>query len=323
MGYFCRGVLPKIYMNRDSKIYVAGANTLLGSALLRILPQQGYSNLLDDGGLNLTHVREVEQFLADLSPEYVFVAAGKSGGISANQKYPASLMWDNLAIICNLTKICHTYNVQKLLYLASSCSYPRLSTQPMHPDSILTGPLEPTNEPYAVAKIAGIKLCESFQREYGVNFISAIPANSFGPGDDFSLENSHVISALMRRMHDAKEENAESVEIWGTGNPRREFVFIDDLAEACIYAMLHYDGLAPLNLGGGIDISIRELAYAIRDVVGYKGTLWFNSERPDGMPIKILDAERLLALGWQPKTEFRDALVKTYEWFLGNQTNDE
>ncbi len=308
-------------MNKDSRIYVAGADSLLGSALLRILQQRGYTNLVGDGGIELTNAAVVEQFFMDSSPEFVLVAAGKSGGIAANQKYPASLMWDNLAIVCNLTKIAHGYGVQKLLYLASSCSYPRLSEQPMHPSAILTAPLEPTNEAYAVAKIAGIKLCEAFQREYGVQFISAIPANSYGPEDDFSLENSHVISALMRRMHDAKVGNSESVEIWGTGSPRREFVFIDDLATAAIHAMNHYNGIEPLNLGGGNALSIRELAHAIQDVVGYKGKLWFNRERPDGMPVKVLDAERLLALGWRPKTEFREGLEKTYQWFLTNQNH--
>lgn len=309
-------------MHQDSAIYVAGADTLLGAALIRILRQHGYTNVVNDLGLDLTDSTAVRQFFSDTEPEYVFVAAGKSGGIAANQSCPASLMWNNLAILCNLTQSSHQLHVKKLLYLASSCSYPRLSEQPMHPDSILTGPLEPTNEPYAVAKIAGIKLCESFQREHGANFISAIPANSFGSGDDFSLENSHVISALMRRMHDAKERNAPTVEIWGTGSPRREFVFIDDLADASIYAMNHYNGMAPLNLGGGIDISIYELAHAIQTVVGYSGKLWFNPERPDGMPIKILDSEQLFSLGWRAQTDFQAGLVKTYEWFLANRDHD-
>lgn len=305
-------------MHRNARLYVAGADTLLGAALLRMLQEQGYTNLLDDGHLDLTNAAAVAQFFIAASPEYVFVAAGKSGGIAANQNYPATLMWDNLALICNLTRMALACKVEKLLYLASSCSYPRLSEQPMHPSALLTGALEPTNEPYAVAKIAGMKLCESFRREYGANFISAIPANFFGPGDDFSLENSHVISALIRKMHDAKAENAEAVEIWGTGNPRREFVFVDDLAAAAIYAMNHYEGDEPLNLGGGVDISIRDLAFTIKEVVAYRGELCFNPNRPDGMPIKLLDAEPLLSLGWQPKTDFQTGLVKTYEWFLAH-----
>jgi len=306
-------------MEKDATLYVAGADTLLGSALLRILHQHGYTQVLTDQGADLTDAANLAQFFQATSPAYVFVAAGKSGGIAANQQYPATLMWDNLAIACNLTQVAYQYKVQKLLYLASSCSYPRLSAQPMQPSALLTGPLEPTNEPYAVAKLAGIKLCESFRREHGVNFISAIPANSFGPGDDFSLENSHVISALMRRMHEAKLAQAPSVEIWGTGTPRREFVFIDDLAEATIFAMNHYAGLEPINLGGGTDISILELAQTIQAVVGYQGELRFNPERPDGMPIKTLDATPLRTLGWQPTTDFQAGLVKTYQWFLMHQ----
>ncbi len=311
-------------MEKDATIYVAGADTLLGSALLRVLHQQGYTQVLTDlaganlTGADLTDAAALTEFFQARAPAYVFVAAGKAGGIAANQQYPATLMWDNLAIACNLTQIAYRHKVQKLLYLASSCSYPRLAEQPMQPSALLTGPLEPTNEPYAVAKLAGIKLCESFRREYGANFISAIPANSFGPGDDFSLENSHVVSALMRRMHEAKINNAPAVEIWGTGTPRREFVFIDDLAAATIFAMNHYDGLEPINLGGGVDMSIGELAQAIQAVVEYQGELSFNPKRPDGMPIKILDATTLRTLGWQPTTTFQDGLVKTYQWFCSH-----
>ncbi len=305
-------------MEKNSKIYVAGSQTFIGAAILRELKRQEYSNIVGMPGEepDLTDPSQVDSFFKKEHPEYVFLAAGKSGGIEANQKYPADLMIDNLLIECNAIKNSHKYGVNKLLYLASSCSYPKHCSQPMRVESLLTGPLEPTNEPYAVAKIAGIKLCQAYRQQYGVNFVSGIPANAFGPGDDFSLENSHVIAALMRRMHEAKIQGVKSVEIWGTGTPRREFIFVDDLANACVFILRCYDGTVPINLGSGIDFSVAELAQCIKEVVGFHGKLTFDELKPDGMPIKLLDTKELKSLGWKPVWSFEDALRKTYSWFL-------
>jgi GDP-L-fucose synthase len=258
----------------------------------------------------------VSDFFAQNKPEYVFLAAGKSGGISANQKYPADLMLDNLLVICNVIDSAYHSGVKKLLYLASSCSYPKHSAQPMQVESLMTGILEPTNEAYAVAKIAGIKLCQAYCQQYGANFISGIPANAFGIGDDFSLEESHVIPALIRKMHEAKIADAEFVEIWGTGTPRREFIFADDLADACIFIADNYDDPMPINIGGGLDLSIKELAELIKEAIGYRGQLHFDASKPDGMPLKALDSSKLQSMGWQPQTSFRAAVEATYDWFL-------
>lgn len=312
-------------MKHDDKIYVAGANTLIGLALLRQLEKQGYTNLI--GGKitepDLTNQQEINDFFAKWEPAYVFVAAGKSGGISANQKYPATLMLDNLLSASHVINCAYKYQAKKLLYLASSCSYPKHCAQPMQIESLMTGSLEPTNEAYAVAKIAGWKLCQAYRQEYGVNFITAIPANAFGIGDDFSLEDSHVIPALIRKMHEAKVSNQEFVEIWGTGSPKREFIFADDLADACIFVMQEYEEKAPINLGGGsdLDISIKDLAELVQKVVGYAGELQFDPSKPDGMPLKSLDSSVLKAMGWQPKTSFVDALSQTYNYFINHQND--
>ncbi len=308
-------------LNKSSKIYVAGGETLIGAAVLRQLTQQGYTNLVgvSPDEPDLINASQVEDFFAQTKPEYVFVAAGKSGGIAANQKYPADLMLDNLRVATHIIQAAHQYHVQKLLYLASSCSYPRETPQPMQTQAILTGPLEPTNEAYAVAKLAGIKLCQAYHQQYGANFISGIPANSFGPGDDFSPEDSHVIGALIHRMHQAKILNLDSVEVWGTGTPRREFIFVDDLADACIFIMREYNGSDLINIGGGTYLSIAELAALIKEIVGYSGNLSFDTSRPDGMPLKALDSSQLLDLGWRPRTAFHDALAATYRWYLQTQ----
>ncbi|MBM4048356.1 MAG: GDP-L-fucose synthase [Planctomycetes bacterium] len=308
-------------MDKQSRIYVAGAETLIGSALLRQLERQGHRNLVGQPGHapDLADGAQVDAFFARTKPEFVFFAAGKSGGIRANQKYPADLMIDNLLAACHVIQAAHRHGVKKLLYLASSCSYPKHCPQPMRVESLLTGPLEPTNEAYAVAKLAGLKLCQAYRQQHGANFICGIPADAFGPGDDFSPEDSHVVPALIRRMHEAKLAHAASVEIWGTGSPRREFIFADDLADACLFAMRHYDGPEPLNLGGGSNLSIKELAETIQAVVGFAGELRFDTSKPDGMPLKGLDSSRLLALGWRPQTPFRDALEATYQWFLRAQ----
>ena len=305
-------------MEKNSKVYVAGSQTFIGAAILRELKRQEYSNIAGtpEEEPDLTYPSQVESFFKKEHPEYVFLAAGKSGGIEANQKYPAELMIDNLLIECNVIKSSHKYGVKKLLYLASSCSYPKHCPQPMQVNSLLTGPLEPTNEPYAVAKVAGIKLCQAYRQQYGANFVSGIPANAFGPGDDFSLENSHVIAALMRKMHEAKIQDVKSVEIWGTGTPRREFIFVDDLANACVFILRCYDSAVPINLGSGIDFSVAELAECIKEIVGFQGKFTFDESKPDGMPIKILDTKELKNLGWKPMQSFEDALRKTYSWFL-------
>lgn len=307
-------------MDKNANIYVAGGQTLIGAALLRQLEHQGYKNLagLPPAEPDLTDREQVSNFFASNKPDYVFLAAGKSGGISANQKYPADLMLDNLLVVCNVIDSAYRCGVKKLLYLASSCSYPKHSPQPMQVESLMTGNLEPTNEAYAVAKIAGIKLCQAYCQQYGANFITGIPANAFGPGDDFSLEESHVIPALIRKMHDAKMARAESVEIWGTGTARREFILADDLADACLFIMEKYEEKTPINIGGGLDLSIKELAELIKDAVGYGGILRFDTSKPDGMPLKALDSSKLSSMGWQPETCFQGAVSLTYEWFLSN-----
>lgn len=257
----------------------------------------------------------MDAFFARTLPDYVLLAAGKSGGIRANQKYPAELLRNNLLVECHVIHSAYRHGVRKLLYLASSCSYPKHCPQPMRVESLMTGPLEPTNEAYAVAKIAGITLCRAYRQEYGTHFISGIPADAFGPGDDFSPEDSHVVPALIRKMHQAKVLGVESVQVWGTGTPRRECIFAADLADACIFLMREYDGPEPVNLGGGVDLSIKELAELIKDVVGYSGELRFDTSKPDGMPLKVLDSRHLREMGWQSRTPFRSALSATYDWF--------
>jgi len=305
-------------MDKNSRIYVAGGRTLIGAAILRQLEGQGYVNLVGKPGAepDLIDPVAVADFFARQAPEYVFMAAGKSGGIESNRKYPADLMLDNLLVACNVIHNAHVCGVKKLLYLASSCSYPKHCPQPMRIESLLSGPLEPTNEAYAVAKIAGIKLCQAYRRQYRKNFIVGIPANAFGPGDDFSSDNSHVIAALIRKMYEAKMAGITTVEIWGSGAPRRDFIFADDLADACLFVMREYNDDQPINLGGGTDFSIAELADLIKQVVGYEGRLHFDSGRPDGMPLKTLDSAPLLAMVWRPKTSIRAGLIATFNAFL-------
>lgn len=305
-------------MEKQAKIYVAGGQTLIGAALLRELERQGYTNIVGRAREepDLTDATQVDDFFARAVPDYVFLAAGKSGGIATNKKYPAELILDNLLVECHVIDSAYRYRVRKLLYLASSCSYPKHCPQPMRVESLLTGPLEPSNEAYAVAKIAGIKLCQAYRQQYKANFIVGIPGNAFGPGDDFSLEKSHVIPALIRKMHEAKVRNLESVEIWGTGIPRREFIFADDLADACTFIMQEYNESKPINLGSGTDYSIREVAEQVKEVVEYPGELHFDTSKPDGMPLKLLDSSVLNKTGWQPKTSFQRALSVTYEWFV-------
>jgi GDP-L-fucose synthase len=304
-------------VEHHDRIYVAGGDTLIGAALLRQLHRQGYTSVIDPSNEpDLTDAASVDAFFARARPECVFVAAGKSGGIEANRTYPATLLLDNLLVESHLIDSAYRHVVKKLLYLASACCYPKHAPQPMRIESLLTGPLEPTNEAYAVAKIAGMKLCQAYRQQHDANFIVGIPANAFGPGDDFSLENSHVVAAHMRKMHEASGRHMPSVEIWGSGTPRREFIYADDLADACVFVMNHYDAAEPINLGSGVDVSIAELAMQIKAVVGYSGDLRFDPSKPDGMPLKALDSSVLLSLGWKPATPFRAALAMTYEAFV-------
>ncbi len=309
---------PADQMDRDSRIYVAGHRGLVGAAILRRLQGEGYENLITrtSAELDLTDARAVEDFFASEKPEYVFLAAAKVGGIMANDTYPADFIRDNLTIQLNVIDAAYRHDAEKLLFLGSSCIYPRLAPQPMKEEHLLTGELEPTNEPYAIAKIAGIKLCQSYNRQYGSNYISVMPTNLYGPGDNFDLRNSHVLPALIRKFHEAKERGAESVEVWGSGTPRREFLHVDDLADACVYLMRIYSGDEPVNVGVGQDISIGELAGLVRGVVGFEGGLAYDTSKPDGTPRKLLDVSRLESLGWRAKTPLRNGIEQTYEWFL-------
>ncbi len=305
-------------MKKKSRIFIAGENTMEGKALIRLLKERNYNNIinLEHGETVLTDYNVLEAYFKKTCPEYIFLLAGKSGGIKANQEMPATLMLDNLQIISNVLSAAHKFEVEKLLYLASCCVYPKHAEQPMHPDMLMAGPLEPTNSSYAIAKLAGIELCWAYQREHGDNFISAIPANIFGPEDDFSEENSHVVAALMRKMHEAKKSGNNTVEIWGTGKPRREFIYVADLADACLFLMDHYNNEEPVNIGSGAAMSISDLAMVIRDVVGYQGQLRYDSSVPDGMPEKVLDSTFLNSLGWKPSISFEIAAEKTHQHYI-------
>lgn len=312
---------PTQAMDRRARVYVSGAEGLIGAAIVRELQRRGFTNLLGlaGDGPDLLDSVKVEAFFASQRPEYVFVASGRSGGIDLNQRQPASLMRDNLLGSANLIHAAHRHRTRKLLYLGSSCCYPRLCPQPMREADLFTGPLEPTNQAYAMAKLAGITLCQAYRQEHGDDFICGLPANCFGSGDDFSPENSHVIAALIRRMHAAKLAGDEEVAIWGSGSPRREFIYADDLARACLFVMERYSESAPINLGGGQELSIADLAGLVREVTGYPGRLAFDPSRPDGMPCKALDASRILGLGWRPEWDFHRALSATYAWYLEHE----
>jgi GDP-L-fucose synthase len=312
-------------MKHGARIYVAGGRTLLGAALLERLQAAGCRNLagVPPDEPDPTDAGQVEDFFEEARPEYVFLAAGKSGGIALNQARPAELMLDNLLATTHLVDAAHRHGVTKLLYLASSCSYPRSALQPLRVESLMTGHLEPTNAAYATAKLAGWQLCAAYRQQYGARFITAIPANAFGPHDDFSPDGGHVIPALIRRAHEAKVAGAPELVVWGTGTPRREFVYSRDLADAGLFVMRHYDEGTPINLGGGKDRSIAEVAELVADVVGYRGRLRFDASRTDGMPVKGLDSGPLHALGYRPATDFRTALAETYAWFLRHGLKEE
>lgn len=319
-------------MDKHSKIFLAGSGGLVGSALLRQLQSSGYDNLLlpeiDD--LDLTNQQDVASFFQTEKPEYVFLAAAKVGGIHANNTYPADFLYINLAIQNNVIHQAYLHGVKRLLFLGSSCIYPKLSPQPMKEEHLLTGLLEPTNEPYAIAKIAGIKMCESYNRQYGTQFIAVMPTNLYGPGDNFHPENSHVLPALIRRFHEAKEQGLSEVVVWGSGTPRRELLHVDDMASGCLHIMqlsqdqislelLSYPKPCFVNLGTGVDVSIRELAETVKESVGFSGALVFDNSKPDGTPRKLQDVSRMKELGWDAHISLRDGIKNTYEWFLKNK----
>ena len=304
-------------IDRQAPVFVAGHRGLVGSAVVRRLEVDGFTDVRTVGreALDLRHQAAVDAWFDEERPRYVFLVAGTVGGIHANSTRPAEFLYDNLMIHGTVVQAAHRIGVEKLLYLGSSCIYPRLANQPITEEALLGGPLEPTNEGYALAKIAGIKLCETYRRQYGDDFISAMPTNLYGPGDNFDLEGGHVLPALMRRFHEAREAGLAEVEVWGTGDARREFLHVDDLADACLFLMDHYSEAGHVNVGTGVDLTIRELAEAVRDLVYPEADLAFDTSRPDGMPRKVLDVSRLTDLGWTASTGLAEGLASTYEWF--------
>lgn len=305
-------------MKHTDKIFVAGHNGLVGSAIVRALYAAGFQNLIlrRSKELDLRDQAATREFFSREKPQFVFLAAAKVGGIVANNTYRADFIYDNLMIVTNVVKAAFDHQVEKLLFLGSSCIYPKMAPQPLKEESLLTGPLEYTNEPYAIAKIAGIKLCESYYDQYGANFISAMPTNLYGLNDNYHPENSHVLPALIRKFHEAKEQGQNQVIIWGSGTPRREFLFADDLAEGCLFLMNNYQGREFVNIGVGEDITIKELAALIAKITGYKGELLFDPTRPDGTPRKLMDVSRMHALGWKHKTSLEDGIKIAYQDFL-------
>ena len=307
-------------MNKSEKIYVAGHLGMVGSAITRALETNGHSNLLKRtrAELDLADTAAVAKFFQKEKPEIVIFAAAKVGGIKANDDFPVEFLIDNLRIQTNVIAAAHESGARKLLFLGSSCIYPKHAPQPIPESALLTGPLEPTNEAYAVAKIAGIELCQAYDREYGANFISAMPSNLYGPNESFDLETSHVLAALLRKAHEAKKNRARELVVWGTGTPRREFLHVDDCASACLFLLQKYDSPEIINVGSGEDLTIRELAELICDVVGFDGALTWDKSKPDGTPRKLLDVSKLRALGWKPTIPLREGIARTYDWFLNN-----
>jgi len=309
-------------MNKDSKVYIAGHRGMVGSAILRRLKKEGFSNFIysNSKDLDLRNQTAVAEFFEKEKPEYVFLAAAKVGGIGANNTYRAEFLYDNLMIQSNIIHQSYVHGVKKLMFLGSSCIYPKMAPQPLKEDYLLTGSLEPTNEPYAIAKISGIKMCEEYRFQYDCNFISVMPTNLYGPNDNYDLKNSHVLPALLRKFHEAKINNTPSVEVWGTGAPLREFLHVDDLADACYFLMQNYNEKGFINIGTGTDVSIKELAMIIKDVVGYEGELRFDTTKPDGTPRKLMDVSRLNALGWQHTIDLKNGVEKTYKEKFLNQS---
>jgi len=311
-------------LSPDSKIYVAGHRGLVGSAIVRRLHKSGYKNILTRTReeLDLTDMKAVASFFERERPEYVFLAAAKVGGIMANSTYPAEFIRDNLLIELSIIDAAYRSGVKRLLFLGSSCIYPKRCPQPMKEEYLMTGPLEPTNSPYAVAKIAGIEMCRAYNRQYGTSFLPVMPTNLYGPGDNFDLETSHVLPALIRKFHEAKIEGKKSVIIWGTGTPRREFLHVDDLADACLYLMEYYNGTELINIGTGEDVTIRQLTGIIGKVVGFSGELVFDKSKPDGTPRKLLDVSMLSDLGWRSRIKLEQGIRETYQWYVNNMLED-
>jgi GDP-L-fucose synthase len=309
-------------MNKGSRVFVAGHRGLVGSAIVRRLRALGFEQVLcvERSELDLTRQSAVDAWFTSHRPEIVIMAAAKVGGIHANNTYAADFIRDNLAVQTNVIDAAHRNGARKLTFLGSSCIYPKFAPQPMNEDCLLTGPLEPTNEWYAIAKIAGIKMCQAYLRQYGFDAISLMPTNLYGPGDNFDLQNSHVLPALMRKIHEAKQARSDSVVVWGTGTPRREFLYVDDLADAVVYLTGRYSGAGPVNVGVGSDITIRELAELMSRIIGFEGRLQFDTSKPDGTPQKLLDVTRLRNLGWQASTTLEAGLRATYQWFCANES---
>ncbi|MFR4230495.1 GDP-L-fucose synthase [Clostridium sp.] len=307
-------------MEKNSRIYVAGHRGLVGSAIVRNLEANGFTNIITrtHAELDLTNQADVRKFFEEERPEYVFLAAAKVGGIHANNTYPADFIYDNLMIQNNVIKAAHDFKVTKLLFLGSTCIYPKMAPQPIKEEYLLTGALEETNEAYAVAKIAGLEMCKFFKRQYGDNFISCMPTNLYGPNDNFDLKSSHVLPALIRKFHEAKVNGAETVEVWGTGTPLREFIYVDDMAAACVFLMENYDGEQHVNIGTGEEVSIRQLAETVKEVVGFEGELVFNTDMPDGTPRKLTTVDKLHGLGFMHKVSLNEGIRIAYEWFLEN-----
>ena len=307
-------------MEKNSRIYVAGHRGLVGSAIVRNLKANGFTNIVTrtHAELDLTNQADVRKFFEEERPEYVFLAAAKVVGIHANNTYPADFIYDNLMIQNNLIKAAHDFKVTKLLFLGSTCIYPKMAPQPIKEEYLLTGALEETNEAYAVAKIAGLEMCKFFKRQYGDNFISCMPTNLYGPNDNFDLKSSHVLPALIRKFHEAKVNRAETVEVWGTGTPLREFIYVDDMAAACVFLMENYDGEQHVNIGTGEEVSIRQLAETVKEVVGFEGELVFNTDMPDGTPRKLTSVDKLHGLGFMHKVSLNEGIRMAYEWFLEN-----
>lgn len=307
-------------MLKNSKIYVAGSNGMVGSAIVRSLKRNGFTSLIEKSSkeLDLKDQKAVQQFFKDEQPEYVFLAAAKVGGIHANNQYPATFIYDNLMIQNNVIHAAYENQVKKLLFLGSSCIYPKMAPQPLKEEYLLTGALEPTNEAYAIAKIAGLKMCQFYKQQYGCNFISAMPTNLYGENDNFHLQNSHVLPALLRKFIEAKKNNQNEVGIWGSGAPMREFLYVDDLAEACLFLMENYNEKETVNIGTGEDITIKQLAETIQKIVGFEGNLVFDASKPDGTPRKLLDVSKINTLGWKHKINLEEGIQKTFNWIQKN-----
>lgn len=307
-------------MEKSDKIYVAGHRGLVGSAIVRSLKNQGYENIIGrtHKELDLTNQAAVQAFFEEERPDVVVLAAAKVGGINANNTAPADFAYENLQIQCNVIKCCHDYQVKKLLFLGSTCIYPKMAPQPIKEDALLTGELEQTNEAYAIAKIAGLEMCRFFKRQYGDNFISCMPTNLYGPHDNYELQGSHVMPAMIRKFHEAKVSGAPTVELWGTGGPLREFLYVDDMADACVYLLENYDGEQHVNIGTGKELTIAQLAQLIKETVGYEGEIVWNKDMPDGTPRKLTDVSKLHSLGWRHKVELEEGVKLAYEWFKEN-----